>query len=383
MTRLLIISFSDLSTDARLQRQIAAFKTQYEVITAGFGPPPEGVVEHIVLPQPPSGARRRRRMAVESLLLRLRAYRLIHRTSPLQRAAKRALDVIRADVVLANDLDAAPLAYDVVPAQRVHVDLHEFFPGLHDDNVLWARLRGPYNVWLVRRFAARAESTSTVAQEIADRYRQFGLNPTVVTNASRFRDLPVRPVNQPIRLVHSGVALRGRHLETMIEAMAISTAAVDLTLYLMPNDQTYIDRLRARATEIGTHIHIEPPVPHADLIETLAQYDVGIHILPATSTNHRLALPNKFFDFVQARLGVIVGPTPAMANMTERYRFGAVSAGFNAQEVAAVLDTLTPVQVANWKAAAATAAQDLSAERQVTGWTSAIGRLGPGPLSAG
>lgn len=375
MTRLLIISFSNLSSDARLLRQIGAFADTYEVVTAGWGPAPVGAGTHIVLPQPPSGRSRKLRMHVESLLLRLRLYRLIHATSPLHRAARRVLRGVRADVVLANDIDAAPLAYDVAPARHVHVDLHEYFPGLHDDNPRWARLRGPYNAWLVRRFAAPAASTTTVAEEIAVRYQALGLSPGVVTNASRHRDLPVREVSRPIRLVHSGVALQGRHLETMIEAVALSSADVELTLHLMPNDAPYIERLRARAAEIGPRIRVLPPVPQAELVDTLAGHDVGIHILPATSTNHRLALPNKFFDFVQARLGVIVGPTAAMAGATERYGFGVVTRGFTAEDVAETLDGLTMEQIAVWKANADRAAVDLSAERQVEGWTKAIARL--------
>ncbi|MDP3952927.1 glycosyltransferase family 1 protein [Microbacterium sp.] len=375
MTRLLILSFSNLSTDARLLRQIDAFAATHDVITAGWGPAPAGSSRHIVLPQPATGKARKARMLVESALLRLRAFRLIHETSPLHRAARRALRGVRADIVLANDIDAAPLAYDLVPARRVHVDLHEYFPGLHDDNPAWARLRGPYNAWLIRRFAAPAASTTTVAQEIAERYRSLGLSPGVVINASRLRNLPVRPVSSPIRLVHSGAALHGRHLETMIEAVSLSTADIELTLYLMPNDTSYIEQLRRRAAEIGPKIRVLPPVPHAELVDTLAAHDVGIHILPATSTNNRLALPNKFFDFVQARLGVIVGPTPAMAGLIERHGFGAIAPGFTAQDVAGVLDELSPAQVSEWKAQSDRSAEHLSAERQVQGWTDAIAQL--------
>lgn len=375
MTRLLILSFSNLSTDARLLRQIDAFAATHDVITAGWGPAPAGSSRHIVLPQPAIGKARKARMLVESALLRLRAFRLIHETSPLHRAARRALRGVRADIVLANDIDAAPLAYDLVPARRVHVDLHEYFPGLHDDNPAWARLRGPYNAWLIRRFAAPAASTTTVAQEIAERYRSLGLSPGVVINASRLRNLPVRPVSSPIRLVHSGAALHGRHLETMIEAVSLSTADIELTLYLMPNDTSYIEQLQRRAAEIGPKIRVLPPVPHAELVDTLAAHDVGIHILPATSTNNRLALPNKFFDFVQARLGVIVGPTPAMAGLIERYGFGTIAPGFTAQDVAGVLDELSPAQVSEWKAQSDRSAEHLSAERQVQGWIDAIAQL--------
>lgn len=375
MTTLLIISFSDLAKDARLRRQIDTFAGRYDVITAGYGDGIPGARRHIRLPLPPTGAARRNRLRVESVLLRAHAYRLLQATSPHLRAARRALAGVRADVVLANDIDAAPLAYDIAPPERVHVDLHEFFPGLHDDVPTWARLRAPFNAWLVRRFASPAASTTTVAQEIADRYGAFGLLPGVVTNAPFGTSQDVRPTGSPIRLVHSGAALAGRHLEVMMRAVAASTADVTLTLHLMPNDPAYLERLRTLATELGPRIRLEPAVAQPDLIATLAQHDVGIHVLPATSTNHRLALPNKFFDFVQARLGVIVGPSPAMAGLVERGGFGAVANGFTAEDVTAVVDMLTPELVAEWKRAADRAADELSAEHQVGTWIRAIDAL--------
>ncbi|GAA2894097.1 glycosyltransferase family 1 protein [Microbacterium esteraromaticum] len=374
MTRLLIISFSDLNSDARLQRQIAAFADRYEVVTAGWGTTPNGVHEHIVLPQAPTGARRKWRMRVEAALLRLRAYRLIHVTSPLFRGARRALRGVRADIVLANDIDAAPLAYEIVSPDRVHVDLHEYFPGLHDDNRRWAALRAPFNSWQVREFAAPAASTTTVAPEIAERYRDLGLQPQVVTNASPYQERPVRPVGSPIRLVHSGAALAGRHLDTMIDGVRGSRADIEFTMHLMPNDPGYIQQLRERASD-SPNIRILDPVPHSQLSDALAQHDIGIHILPATSTNHRLALPNKFFDFVQARLGVIVGPTAAMAGMTRTHGFGAVTAGFSAQDLTDVLDSLDPTTVMTWKNAAAAAAAELSSEHQVGIWVTSIAAI--------
>ena len=48
--RLLVLSFSPLRSDARVLRQIALFAPRYAVTTLGYGPAPEGVVEHLRLP---------------------------------------------------------------------------------------------------------------------------------------------------------------------------------------------------------------------------------------------------------------------------------------------------------------------------------------------
>ena len=110
-------------------------------------------------------------------------------------------------------------------------------------------------------------------------------------------------------------------------------------------------------------------------METLARYDVGVFSIPPVSFNYRHTLPNKLFDFVQARLAVVVSPSPEMAAVVERYRLGAVTEDFTAASLAATLDTLDRDAVAAGKAASAAAAHELSAEQQVTGWARAVAAL--------
>ena len=57
--------------------------------------------------------------------------------------------------------------------------------------------------------------------------------------------------------------------------------------------------------------------------------DVGVFCMPPININARYALPNKFFDFVQARLAVGVGPAEEMARLTEKLGLGVVSTDFS------------------------------------------------------
>jgi len=67
---------------------------------------------------------------------------------------------------------------------------------------------------------------------------------------------------------------------------------------------------------------------------------------------------------VQARLGIIIGPTPEMARVLEEFDLGTVAVDFSAESLAAVFDAMTPEGVAAWKHAADAAAEPLSGERQ-------------------
>jgi hypothetical protein len=96
----------------------------------------------------------------------------------------------------------------------------------------------------------------------------------------------------------------------------------------------------------------------------MESYDVGLYALQPTSFNNLHALPNKFFDFVQAGLAVVIGPSPDMAALVREHDLGLVSDGFDGDSVRAVLSGLRPHAVDRWRANARSARSALSAERQ-------------------
>jgi hypothetical protein len=369
-TRLLILSFSDISADARVLKQVTLFADRYDVTTYGYGPSPDPRVRHLQL-DAAHGIRRWRRRD-----LALRRFRRIYWAQPAIRQARSDLaGLARFDVVLANDVDAVGLALVLDPVHGVHADIHEYAPRQNEEQPIWRIFEAPYVRWMCRRFLVRAASMTTVGQGIADEYRRvYGLEAGVVTNAAPYADLSPRAAGSPLRLVHSGASLRNRRLEVLVDAVAATTADVTLDLYLMGNDPEYVAELRARAAATE-RIAFPETVPYTRLIARLNEYDVGIHVIAPTNFNNRWALPNKFFDYVQARLGLIIGPTAEMRSRLEQYGIGAVSADFGAAALTTVLDALTADRVDDWKAHADAAAHALSSEAQVEIWAEAIAAL--------
>lgn len=373
---LLILSFSPIARDARVLRQIELFRERYAITTVGFGPAAPGVVRHHEI-RVPEGRARRLRGYIEAVLLRAHLYRLMLWSDPLVTATRRAVRGATFGRILANDIYTVPIALRLVPGSAVHADLHEYYPGLHDDQATWRRLRQPYLTWLVEEFGPRAASATTVGEEIAERYRSHGVEAAVVVNAPSQQPFSPGAVSSPLRLVHAGAALSTRRIENMMRAVAASTADIQLSVLLTPNQPAYVTELEQLARDLGPRVVMIPPVDHHELLATLNTFDVGIHVLPATVTNQALALPNKFFDFVQSRLGIIVGPTPGMAGLVRERGLGAVTEGFEVDHIRAVLDDLTPERVARWKAAADTASSALSSATQLPVWTAAIDALSP------
>jgi hypothetical protein len=104
------------------------------------------------------------------------------------------------------------------------------------------------------------------------------------------------------------------------------------------------------------------PVPLERICQRINGYDVGLFLLPPVNFNYRFALPNKFFEFVQARLAVAIGPSPEMAALLEDYDLGVVSRSFEPRAMATALSGLSDRDIRRYKAAANIAARELSFE---------------------
>lgn len=368
--RLLILSFSNISADARVLKQVKHFAENYEVTTYGYGPSPDPRVRHMQLADA-LGIRRWRRSD-----LILRRFRKIYWEQPAIRVAHADLaSMEQFDVILANDVDSVGLALELKPVHGVHADIHEYAPRQNEEILVWRVFIAPFVRWMCREFLTRAASMTTVGQGIVDEYRRvYGLDSGIVTNSAPYVDLPAGPVGATIRLVHSGASLRNRRLEVLVEAAKRTSTAVTLDFYLMGNDPEYIELLKARA-QGSERIQFRTPMRYDQLIARLNEYDVGIHVVPPTNFNNRWALPNKFFDYVQARLALIIGPSTEMRSVLEPRGFGAVADDFSVAALTRVLDSLTPDSVSTWKSRASAAARELSSEAQVEIWGAAVEAL--------
>lgn len=365
----LVLSFSRIASDARVLKQVRFLADDYDVTTCGYGPAPEGVVAHVEVPED------RQAWVKDRRWLLLRQYRRVYGTNPAVTWARRPLAGLDFDVVVANDIEAVPLALELRPRGGVHADLHEYSAGQNTELRRWRWFVAPYLRWLVRTFVSRADSVTTVGPVLARRYEEdLGRGVGVVVNATPFADLEPRPTPPTIRLVHSGIAQRNRALELTIEAVEASRADVRLDLYLVPNDPAYTLELE-RVAAATSRVRVLPPVPYDRLVETLHEYDVGVFLLPPVNPNYAAALPNKLFDFIQARLGVVVGPSVEMASVVRSHGLGAVTRDFTAAGLTEVLDGLTPEQVDGWRRASHAVARELSAEVQSQTWLAAVARL--------
>src|SRR5205823_126992 len=143
-----------------------------------------------------------------------------------------------------------------------------------------------------------------------------GVRATVVRNAPPFADLQPSEVHEPIRILHHGAALRGRGLEEMLRVADLLDDRFTLDFVLVEHTPGFRDALIDRAKD-NPRVRFPPPVPMRELVTLANGYDIGLYLLRPSNFNQLHALPNKFFEFIQGRLALAIGPSPEMAHLVE------------------------------------------------------------------
>jgi hypothetical protein len=102
---------------------------------------------------------------------------------------------------------------------------------------------------------------------------------------------------------------------------------------------------------IGTkkNVRLIPPVGSDDIIPYISQYDIGIYLLEPNNFNNKHALPNKFFEFIQGRLAIAIGPSPEMAKIVTDYDLGLISKDFDAKNLAETVNSFTTDKIIYYK----------------------------------
>lgn len=373
---ILVISFSDIRRDARLLRQLSVVKDLGHVTTLGYGTQPAGSDEHL---QIPSDLPSLPQTVPGVLKLALHLHGASEFAAPAFRCSRELLQGRHFDLVISNDARALPVAfYAAGNSTPVWADLHEWAPEERTHIASWRILVAPYIRYICKKYLPRTSAQTTVAGRIAHLYQEnFGVQPQVMRNSCPFQNLlPTETGSEQIRLVHSGGAVPGRALETTIKAVVAAGERFTLDLYLVPaNDGgKYLRELKSLA-EGSPRIVFHDPVKPAELPKTLNQYDVGVFWIPPFNTNARLTLPNKLFDFVQARLAVAVGPTVEMVDLVKQYDLGIVSTGFSVEQIVESLNTLTPQSITTYKQNVDAAARELSFDKDAEVAKGIIGSL--------
>lgn len=304
-----------------------------------------------------------------SFLIHLFFFRTLYKKNNFlkfrQKKEYELLSVQNFDMVLVHHLNDLPMAARLAQEKKVKriVNLHEYYPleGL-DEDVNWKQTQ-PEIINICKRELPKADAVFCVGKIIADKYKEeFGINATIVTNSKPYLDLqPVQADTGKIKLIHHGNAFSTRGLEDLIKMVDLLGDNYSLDLMLMPSNLDYYEELK-RSVKDNKRVRIIAPVPTDEISKFINKYDIGVYICIPSNFNNLNCLPNKFFEFIQARLAIAIAPSPEMANLVRSYDLGVVAKDFTAESLADEIRKLSIEKIMHHKMQSHKNARHLSAE---------------------
>ena len=115
-----------------------------------------------------------------------------------------------------------------------------------------------------------------------------------------------------------------------------------------PKERQYLRSLKYLASGFE-NIIIHEPLPYSEIVKEISHYDLGVYMLRPIDYQTEFALPNKLFEFIQARLGVVVSPQRAMKEFVEENGIGIVTDDFDGESLSKALENLRVEDVLQFK----------------------------------
>lgn len=357
MKTALIISFSTLSRAPRILRQISWLTSKnWEVDCVGLGP------------TKPLGARNFFEVPLTSAWKRYLIYLLADPKSRFDSLFGKGIPsellerVHSYDLIVLNELEYSPhelfqKLFTSPKPPMLYVDLHENHLATAASNIFEKLAFERYWNWQLAEFKSLTENYpgtmrfSSVESRIAGLYEKELHKPVaVIRNAPAWAKLsPSTTKKGKLRIVHHGMGTRNRGIETSIRALRRVPQAT-LDLYLVSG---WFYKLKVKVLSglfgVSARVVQHDPVPTSEIAKTINSYDLATVIIPPATENHLHALPNKFFESIQANLGLVIGPNPSMSHFVREEAIGIVLGDWSAKSLAGALGELSIEDIDKFK----------------------------------
>jgi hypothetical protein len=264
------------------------------------------------------------------------------------------------DVLIVEDLYFLPIIFKYKKNEKIIFDAREYYPLQREDSLLFRILEKPIRNYFCQKYLILCNLFITVSYGLADKYEnEYGIKAHVIRSTPYPVNISIKRTNkEKIKIVHHGVANKNRKIENMIKLIDLLDTRFTLDLYLQ-GDQKYIKEL-IKFSKNNKRIKICKPVLFNNIISMLNKYDIGLFYVEPTTFNLTHCLPNKLFEFIQARIMVAIGPSPDMSKIVNEYECGIVSKNFDLIEMAKSLNELNFTQINFYKEQSEIAAKKLN-----------------------
>ncbi len=354
--KIIVSVISDIVTDQRVQKECNTFhKMGYEVLIIG-------------------------RKSKNTFLLKELPYKVVRLRNPFKGGPFMYLYFNlrlffyllfkKADILWANDLDTLLPNYIIsrLKNSRLIYDSHEYFTlsvYKQSSRKIWERLE--------QYLFPKMKNVITVNNSIKKVYEEkYGVPVTVVRNVpyktgSNTGNIKITmPLHKKI-LVMQGIGLNeNRGAEEAVLTMQFLPD--EFILYFIGRG-TVLDKLKKMVgdLQLSSKIVFIDVMPYLQMMEYTKQCFLGLILEKIHVTDqHLFALPNKFFDYINAGIPVLASEATEIKLLIEKYKIGDFIKSFDPHKIAEKIISISqnPEQYNLWKQNTLNAADALNWENE-------------------
>lgn len=280
------------------------------------------------------------------------------------RELRKLLEESDFDLIYVADLHMLPIIVKARENAKIIFDAREYYPLQYEDSLSFRFLEKDECIRILKQTLSHCDKVLTVSPGLANAYKKnFGITAELLLSLPSYQDQTISNVSdKAIKILYHGMANRNRKIENYINLLEHLHVDAELHLYLV-GDKIYIEELKNVAID-NLKVIFHEPVEFKNIISTVNKYDIGICYYEPTSFNLRHCLPNKFFEYIQARLVIAIGPSPDMAEITKEYQCGIVSEDFSIKSLSLELNSLTRAKINTIKQNSDRAAKEFCFENE-------------------
>lgn len=236
---------------------------------------------------------------------------------------------LKKGILLSNDLDTLLPNYLISKLfnKKLVYDSHELFTEVPElinrpfTQKVWLKIEGI--------ILPKLKNCYTVSQSIANYYNaKYKTNFDVVKNVPKqFKkigqaSLPFNTDNHKI-ILYQGAINKARGLELMIETMKF----IENTIFIIIGGGDLELGLKQKIANLKLEEKVKfiPKTSPINLQKYTPLANLGISLEEDLGLNYKYALPNKLFDYIQAKVPVLVSNLPEMKKIITKYNVGEIA----------------------------------------------------------
>lgn len=350
LKKALILSKASLHNGPRYIREFEILKDDFKIYALGISQPNNNFVEYIDF------YKDIRNNVLDKVVDKIR---IIFGMSNefrfsycVRRKLKKTIKQINPSIVIIHTPIFIPYIFENFKNRpfKVAFNAHEYHPLEFEDNENWMNTYGKYFYNIYAKYLQKLDLMINVCDGIANRCKtEFNMDSIVMPNAALYNNIePIFNQDLPIRVIHHGACIRSRNIEVMIEILGQFPEKYRFDLMLTKNDTEYYNQLVELANEFK-NIRFIAPVSFNEIVPFINSYDIGFYIIPPNNFNNYYSLPNKFFEFIQSKLALVIGPSFEMKKIVDKEKIGVVARDFNRSSYHEIFERLSLAQVNNYK----------------------------------